>query len=249
MEPVRSPRNTRVARAVRLHRAGERAQSGLTLLEGPHLLAEAVQAGVEPIEVFGLESDEDSRSLVPADRWISVTQEVLDRLAPTESPRGPIAVVPIPDDGSVTRDSVTIGTTDPGNAGTLIRSAAAFGLDVVKSEVSVDLWSPKVLRAGAGAHYRTTIGRLQHRAGLIATVVEGGMPAEAMDLERDRPWSILVGSEAHGLTAAAIRSADRLVTIPMVGGTESLNAGVAGSILAYELRRWRNAAGAWRASR
>ena len=172
MEPVRSPRNTRVARAVRLHRAGERAQSGLTLLEGPHLLSEAVQAGVEPIEVFGLESDEDSRSLVAADRWISVTQEVLDRLAPTESPRGPIAVVPIPDDGSVTRDSVTIGTTDPGNAGTLIRSAAAFGLDVVKSEVSVDLWSPKVLRAGAGAHYRTTIGRLQHRAGLIATVVE-----------------------------------------------------------------------------
>ena len=75
------------------------------------------------------------------------------------------------------------------------------------------------------------------------------MPAVAMALERDRPWSILVGSEGHGLTAAAIRSADRLVTIPMVGGTESLNAAVAGSILAYELRRWRNAAGAWRASR
>ncbi len=243
MEPVRSPRNARVARAARLRRASERSKTGLTLLEGPHILQEAIAAGVEPLEVFGLEGD-PSRDL--AERiFTPVTQEVLNRLAPTESPRGPVAVISIPSPGEVCRDSLTVGVGDPGNAGTLIRTAAAFGLDVIVGEGAVDVWSPKVLRAGAGCHFRTTIGRRPATVRTIAAVVTGGLDPSAFgsELDRDVIWTVLVGNEAQGLSAAEIASADVKVTIPMRGGTESLNAAVAGSIVAYELARWRNSVG------
>lgn len=239
MEPVRSTRNPRVAEAVRLHRVRERRDLGLTLIEGPHLLAEARRGGADIVRVFGLgPSDDDSI-------WIQVTQEVLDRLAGTESPRGPVAVIRIPEAMPVDRDHVSVDVGDPGNAGTLIRTAAAFSLDVVFRRGSVDPWAPKVLRAAAGAHFRTAIGETRPGVGTIATVARGGVAADRLAdvLDPARRWSILVGSEPHGLVPDQVERADVAVTIPMSGEIESLNAAVAGSIVAYEFARWRNSAG------
>jgi RNA methyltransferase, TrmH family len=241
MEPVRSTRNPRVAEAVRLRRARERKERGLTLVEGPNLVGEAIASGARLQPVFGVGPRPD---WVGSADWIEVTAEVLGRLADTKSPRGPIGVMPIPEPARILRDHLVVDVSDPGNAGTLIRTAAAFGFDVVFRPGSVDPWSPKVLRSAAGAHFRTSIGAvIPAGSGTIATVVEGGIVPSRLSavLDPDRTWGLLIGSEAHGLDGADVESADVSVSIPMPGGTESLNAAVAAAIIAYELAGWRKA--------
>ncbi len=241
-EPVRSTRNPRVVAASRLHRARERRETGRTLLEGPHVVADAIAAGVRIVEMFVGCDDAEGLELAARAGVTPVLLEphVLGRVAGTETPRGPVAVIDAPAAGHVRRDAVIIEVTDPGNAGTILRSAAAFGLDVVAVEGSTDLWSPKVLRAAAGAHFHTTIGDVGPQA-TIATVVDGGVAPWDLGsvLDRDQTWAVLVGSEAHGLDRVRVERADVLVTIPMPGGTESLNAAVAAAIVMYELSHWR----------
>ncbi len=243
MEPVRSTRNPRVAEAVRLRRARDRKERGLTLLEGPNLVSEAVASGANLHPLFGVGPRPD---WVDSADWIEVTAEVLGRLADTKSPRGPIGVMPIPEPAQILRDHLVVDVSDPGNAGTLIRTAAAFGFDVVFRSGSVDPWSPKVLRSAAGAHFHTSIGaETPAGSGTIATVVAGGIDPSGLlaVLDPDRTWGLLIGSEAHGLDPSDVESADVSVSIPMPGGTESLNAAVAAAIIAYELARWRKATG------
>ena len=243
MEPVRSTRNPRVAEAVRLRRARERKERGLTLLEGPNLVREAMASGTSLHSLFGVGARPD---WVNAADWIEVTAEVLGRLADTKSPRGPIGVMSIPEPAQILRDHLVVDVSDPGNAGTLIRTAAAFGFDVVFRPGSVDPWSPKVLRSAAGAHFHTAIGSaIPAGSGTIATVIKGGIDPANLGavLDPDRAWGLLIGSEAHGLDPTDVESADVSVSIPMPGGTESLNAAVAAAILAYELARWRKATG------
>ena len=243
-EPISSPRNPRIAAAAALQRRKARRQTGLSLLEGPHLLLAAV-AGGAPIEsVFALPEDTESASQAAAvgATFTPVTRKVLDRLAPTEHPRGPVAVFRPPRDATVPGSCLALwGIGDPGNAGTMVRIAAAFRLGVLAGPGTVDMWSPKVVRAGAGAHFQTPIqlgaevGDL--RAGgrcVVATVVTGGHKPTEVVVEG--ACAILIGEEAHGLPDDAVAAADMRLTIPMPGGTESLNAAAAAAILAYEIR-------------
>ncbi len=252
MEPVRSPRNRRVVEAVRLHRTRRRAEQGLTLLEGPNLLGEALRAGIAVRRVFVVERDAKSRRLLAGRpiETVLITQTVMDRLAPTQHPRGPVAVIETPASAQVEGRSVLVawGVGDPGNLGTLIRSAAAFGIGFISGPNSADPWAPKVLRSGAGAHFRTvveiapqlSIRSLRARGFVVvASTVAGGQPPEV--LRRDGPWAVLIGDEAGGLPAELVSEAGLQVTIPMPGGTESLNAATAGSLLAYEIAAGRPA--------
>lgn len=248
MDLITSPKNPRVVEAARLHRSRHRRSTGRTVLEGPKLLEEAVAAGISIGDVFGLQDDLDARLL--ADRagaaWLACTQNVLDRLTTTETTRGPVAVIDIPPPNPITRDVLLVLVNDPGNAGTLVRTAAAFGMDVVVGDQAVDVWSPKVLRSAAGSHFLTAVNRdpgsLPPDTGLIATVVDGGTPVAVMadELDPSRRYAVAVGSEAHGLGTETMQRADHFVTIPMPGGTESLNAAVSGAIVGYELMAWRN---------
>ena len=246
MEPVRSTRNPRVAEAIRLHRARRRAQTGCTLLEGPHLIREAILAEARIPTVFVWEGDEAGLELVAefdTDRVV-VDDLVMKRLAGTQHPRGPVGVMEIPPDERAVDRSVMVswGVGDPGNVGTLIRSAAAFELGFLSGPRTADPWSPKVLRSGAGSHFRTTIersatlsvGMLQARGfTVVASAVElGDPPARLAEVGRS---ALLVGEEGSGLPIEVIEKADILITIPMPGHTESLNVAVAGSLLAYEL--------------
>lgn len=238
-DPIRSLQNRIVVESTRLHRVRDRRRAGATLLEGPHLLEEALGAGVDIRHVFVAEDDPDG------ERWPHrrlVDQRVLAKLAGTAHPRGPVAVVSIPPwDPSPLERSVVVAwsVSDPGNAGTIIRSAAAFGLGVGIGPGTVDVWSPKVLRAASGAHFRTSLFPVVSAGDLepwrtAALVVSGGRPPE--DLV-DGPWAVVVGSEAHGLPHDVVESCDAAITVPMPGGVESLNAAVSASIVAYALSR------------
>lgn len=236
MEPIRSLRNQAVVEAGRLHRARERKRLRLTLIEGPHNVAEAVRAGADIRTVFAL-SDDPSLERWPGVRLVD--EQVMKKLSGTAHPRGPVAVMGIPDprDPAPDRDTLVLwGLSDPGNVGTIIRTAAAFGLAVVIGPRTCDPWAPKVLRSGAGAHFRLRLGAIEDPADLgerlAATVVEGGVPPAELG---PGPWQVLIGSESHGLDPMLQARVAERVTIPMPGGTESLNAAVAASIIAYEL--------------
>jgi TrmH family RNA methyltransferase len=241
-EIVTSTKNQRVVAASRLTEAAARRDTGLTLIEGPHILQEAFATGQKVMDVFCLADDDRSVGLaqangVPVTR---VTQPVLERIAPTEHPRGPVATMVIPSPRPAHRDLMVLEVDDPGNAGTLIRTAAAFGFDVAVA-AGVDPWSPKVIRAGAGAHFRTRFADDYSGWGVIAAVVRGGADPARLPklLDPARRWAIIIGSEAHGIAPERVAGADLTVTIPMPGMTESLNAAGAGAILAFELARWR----------
>lgn len=251
MEPVSSTRNQHVVRAGRLRRARARREEGATLLEGPHILAEAVASSAEVTDVFGLEDDDVARDLAgdAGARWFPVTEQVLRKIADTENPRGPVAIVTIPEQVAVEGDRLWLDTSDPGNAGTLIRTAAAFGFGIILAPDAVDPWSPKVVRSAAGGHFRIPIALgSPGDAFTVATVVSGGTPlSDVAGLLPDaRPVCLLVGNEAHGLPGDLVESADLAVSIPMVGDIESLNAAVAGAICMYELMLARGAASARR---
>lgn len=230
--------------AVRLRRARARKEAGQTLVEGPHLVGDLVRFGVPIDMVFALPDDVASAALASeaGTELVVVDESVLRKVADTDNPRGPVAVIPTPI--SVTpRGSVVVlwDISDPGNAGTVVRSAAAFGFGVVMAANSVDVWSPKTIRAGGGGHFATdieiaphlTIGELRERGLLtVATVGVGGVgPSEIPD----GPVAILIGNEAHGLPAEVVAAADCRFTIPMPGGTESLNAAAAASIAVYAI--------------
>ncbi len=241
MTEPRRPRNPAVVAAARLHRTRHRRESGRTIIEGPHLLEEALAAGVVIETAFALSDDEATFSVGDAHGFevVPVDQDALARLADTKTPRGPVAVIPIPTGDADYLGDVLVahGLSEPGNLGALIRTAAAFGWGVAYTPGSADPWSPKTLRAGSGGHFRTTLIRLDDLDQLtewttVATVVEGGMlPSEVSS----GPYAVLVGDEAAGLPHEIAEECDVQVTIPMPGGTESLNAGVAAGIVVYEL--------------
>lgn len=229
-----------MAKAARLHRVRERRETNRTLVEGPNALSEAVDAETDIVEVFGLPEDTVGARL--AERagapWIPVTGSVLARLAGTETPRGPIAVIVIPASVETGGDQMWVDTSDPGNTGTLIRSAAAFGFSIRIADDAADPWSPKVVRAAAGGHFRTTVSVGPPRLDTlrVATVLTGGTPIHQInDYLTAYPVTLLIGNEAHGLPDETAAAADVRVSIPMVSGIESLNASVAGAICMYQI--------------
>jgi TrmH family RNA methyltransferase len=239
-------RNRLVLEAASLHRARERRTTGLTLLEGPHLLVESLQSGVVPVRVFALADDADTANLADQHQidLVLVDEPALRRIAGTETPRGPVAVIPAPPAKPPSGAGMIVswGVSDPGNVGTMIRTAAAFGWDFGHASGTADPWSPKVLRSGAGSHFRLTVAPVTSLGDLekwgfstAATVVSGGRDPALLDAGR---YALLVGAEATGLPPEVIEAASVELTIPMPGGTESLNAAVAAAILTYELSKY-----------
>ena len=240
MEPVRSRQNRKVVEAARLLRARSGEQS---LLQGEKLVNEAIRAGAIVERLFVLAGNDPNR-WPEVGEVIVVTEPVMERLTPTGDVWGPVGVMRITE--TAPRNDrpvlVAVDIADPGNLGTMIRSAAAFGYDVV-SVRGTDPWSPKTLRSAAGGHFRTNVQRddgLPARQ-LVAAVVEGGVPAGSLLPDTDH--ALVIGSEADGLPAEVVSSADLLVTIPM-HDADSLNAAIAASILMYELGGPNSASGA-----
>ena len=236
-EVITSRSNTRVQAAAAL---GRNRAAGVCLVEGPQLVSEAVAAGWTIRELFATKAPVEA-PIEPT--W--VTEDVLHKIGTTSSPQSPIAIVEIADTPlSITEPLLVLWElADPGNVGTLIRTAAAFGFQVM-CVGGADPWAPKVIRAGTGGHFKTPVVRVTGDDGFsalgeweaVAGVVGAGESTGVIG-ELSRP-AIVVGNEAHGLPAE-VAGAARPVTIPVAANTESLNAATSGAILMWEWARSR----------
>lgn len=235
-----------------LRRRKGREESGLFLAEGPNLLEELLRspAGVEAVlhDPAAPRDEPTARLLQEAAargwRVEEVERRTLEEIADTATPRGVLAVARIPDRGwpSIGARSVLLldGVQDPGNVGTLVRTAEALGIGgVVGLEGTADPWSPKTVRAAAGSGlrvptFRTGTGEAVaevRRRGLPLWIADaGGEPLERGD-PAPHPLAVGLGSEARGASATLRAAADRVVAVAMRGRVESLNVAAAGAIL------------------
>lgn len=229
------------------------------MVEGARAVAEALDAEANVKTVFVSVSFKDAHDLRTGAvrngaRVVEVGDDVIHALSDTTTPQGIVAVAAVeritvldlPQDISLV--VVLCAVRDPGNAGTLIRSAVAAGADaVVFAGGAVDPFSPKTVRASAGTLWHLpVIVAVQARAALIALRDRGmrivgtslqGPPAAASDLTT--PVGLVLGNEAWGLDSSLADLVDESVTIPMPGPAESLNVGIAGSVLLFEAVRQR----------
>lgn len=245
----------------RLRSRRMRPREGLVLVEGLHTCAEAVDAGARvrfAVASESLAEGGEGRRIAErlegagiAVEWVD--DETLASLSDTEAPQGILLVSEAPAEAPETllsapagRFLLLDGVQDPGNLGTLVRAARAFALDgVVALDGTVDPWNPKAVRASAGASFRVPVlkagwedpvGPLLRERGVHLLVAEPG-GEDVAGIRPSRPWALAIGSEARGPRAKVLEAAERAVEVPMPGGAESLNAGVAGAILLYALGR------------
>ncbi len=243
-------------------RRQEREQARAFVTEGVRLTEEALLAGWTPeLVLYSAGLSERGQALLEQFRQRGAeVEETLPRLlqsaSDTETPQGIAAVfamrsLPLPEraDFVLIADAVR----DPGNLGTLLRSAAAAGTQaVILAPGSADPFSPKVLRSGMGAHFRLPLvslsweeiawfcKRKESASSFKIWIAEAEEGQSCWELDLTRPLALVVGGEAEGASAEARRLADGLVRIPMPGKSESLNAAVAASILLFEVVRQRS---------
>ena len=242
----------------RLRRRSSREREGLFLVEGLRTALEALEKGADirfAVCAPRLREADGGEALVEAmDRagvevdWTD--ERELDSLSDTESPQGVLLVCREPtwrlDDLDASRGLLLLdGVQDPGNLGTLVRAAAAFGLGgVLALEGTVDPWNPKAVRAAAGSVFSVPVLVIPFEA--VAPWLEETRTdllvsePSATDVATVRPgtrWALVVGNEGAGVRPSISAVARAAVGIPMSRTTESLNAGVAGAILTYVLTR------------
>ena len=267
---VQSRQNARVRELRAAFARSGRDVSEVIGIEGEHLLGEALRSGLRLRTVFLREEPERrdatlrllSRLNLPESvPLVSLNPSVFASAVDTESPQGVAALVE-PPQFSLTEALVgpaplvvlTAALQDPGNFGTIVRSAEAFGATgVIALPGTVDVWNAKALRASAGSAFRVPVVAEKANAALAALRERGirlvaavaaigdreAIPCTEVDLKA--PTAILIGNEGSGLSQDLLERADAHVAIPMPGPVESLNAAVAASVLLYEAARQRNA--------
>ncbi len=257
MSVIRSRDNPRVKAWARLaEEPRERRKLGLALIEGVHLLETFLARRGSPKTLLVSEAALGKREIDALVEQSGLAPVVLEealfkRISDAETPSGIAAEITIPDDRidlPASRGCVFLdGLQDAGNVGTILRSAAAFGIrDVMVGRGCADPWSPKALRAGMGGHFYLRIASSASLAEdvrrfgnlSICTVAHGGTPLDAMDLRGRVGW--IFGSEAAGVSSDAAAAATGNATIATPGGAESLNVAASAAICFYERDRQLN---------
>jgi RNA methyltransferase, TrmH family len=245
-----STRNPRVRAAASLARRRERRDRGLHLVEGPRAVGEALAAAAV-VEVFVTPEREGDLPVAPGTRVTRVADHVLAAIADTSSPQGVVAVVTTP---VASLADVLVGdlvvvldrVADPGNVGTIVRTADAAGASgVVVTRGSADPFGPKATRAAVGSCYHLPIATDVEVAEVAAACraqgrrlfgLDAGAARSVHDLGADeRPLALVLGSEAHGLPAGEVLDGE--LAIPMAGRAESLNVAAAAAVATFAVAR------------
>ena len=254
---ISSRTNARVKQLRAAFQGHARLSGGMVAIEGDHLLEEALRSGMVLKTVFVSERRE-VRKIVPRGvEVLRLTEDLFGSVVETQSPQG-VAALMVPPvfvlDDVIGKVSplilVAVGLQDPGNLGTLVRSAEAFAATgVLTTPGTVSAWNQKALRASVGSVFRvpvvgvtaSEIEELKRRGvKLIASVgADGAGVVAAQEMDFMTGCAVMIGNEGAGLAAEWMEMSDARVTIPCPGEVESLNAAVAGSLLLYEASRQR----------
>ena len=245
MTIITSKANSVVKNAKKLHQ--KKYRKSAYLIEGWHLFEEAVQAGVMIEKIFALESYRDQLASFPQTVWVS--EDILLDLADSQTPQGIVAVVQKEEVGQAGLSQGKFlfleDVQDPGNVGTIIRTADAAGFTgVIVSDKSADIYSLKTLRSMQGSHFHLPIYRMSSQA-LLEKAKKAGISVLATTLAKDsvdyrelpsiENFVLVMGNEGQGISPLMAESADQLVHISMKGQAESLNVAVAAGILIFHL--------------
>ena len=243
MTIITSKANSVVKNAKKLHQ--KKYRKSAYLIEGWHLFEEAVQAGVTIEKIFALESYRDQLAAFPQTVWVS--EEILRDLADTQTPQGIVAVIQKEEVGLPDLHQGKFlfleDVQDPGNVGTMIRTADAAGFTgVIVSDKSADIYSLKTLRSMQGSHFHLPIYRMS-LASFVEEAKKTAMPILATTLSKEskdyrelsplEDFVLVMGNEGQGISPIMVESADQLVHIGMKGRAESLNVAVAAGILMF----------------
>lgn len=260
LRKIDSPQNALIKQLRKAFRAGERTDDGYCAIESVKTIEEAIRSGLRLRAVIFSDSGQSrSQRLLPQlsshVETVVVPDDVFAGVVATETPQGVAALVKIPaytlEDVAKAEDSLVVvaaGVQDPGNLGTLVRSAEAFGAaGVVTTEGSASQFNPKVIRASAGSMFRLPVVKAEAKEivatlrakemRLMATSSHKGTPIDEADLTGG--VALFIGNEGAGLPKAVANEMDETLVIPHAGRVESLNAAVAASVLLYEASRQR----------
>jgi TrmH family RNA methyltransferase len=265
MKAITSASNGIVKTALRLREKKGRDKEGAFLIEGPLMLEEALRSGVTIRRILFKIGYNDPTRVLPEDIanrivegavTVKLTPEVFDRISDTVTPRGILAIVEKPvrkelvgrtKAGGVSSVVILDRIQDPGNAGTIIRTAEAAGFSgVVAVKGTVDPYSGKVVRSAAGAILRVPIFEADDVEAAMAMATDAGMRIVVCDMagasDYDRAdlrggIALVIGNEGAGVSEAFREGADLSIKIPMDPGPESLNAAIAAGIIMFEKRR------------
>jgi RNA methyltransferase, TrmH family len=259
---ITSPRNAAVSTALALRARPRRERARRFLAEGPGAVGEALRAGaVESLFVLSGAAGGATSAAGSAPSVHEVSEAVMRRLAATVHPQGPVAVcrfvdVPLEAVGGGEGPVVFLHEVrDPGNVGTILRTADAAGAGgVIVSARSVDVYNDKAVRASAGSLFHVPVAReadpsavaasfRERGSALVAATAEGDLDlyeAKAADL-LGGPAVVVFGNEARGLDPAVRDMADATLRIPMRGRAESLNLAAAAAVVLFEAARLRSA--------
>ena len=229
----------------------------LFVIEGERLVSEAVQSKVVIKQIyitdeFIVRPQHDSLMDLIAENVIItnyISEKEMKGICDTVSPSGILALCTLPNSHDIDINNsenwlYLDEIQDPGNLGTLLRSADWFGIkNVALSENCIDIYNPKVLRGGMGSQFRlnlyeeVSLKDFNESSHTIIGAFQQGENINDIDLKKLNPWVLVIGNEAHGINKKDNDQIDVKVTIPKIGSGDSLNAAVAGSILLYHLTK------------
>lgn len=246
MEHITSLKNPKVTAWKALKDRKGRRESGCFLVEGRKMVEEALASAfdVEAVLVQEGVSFPDGLTMPVYELPAHVLAAVCD----TKTPQGIAAVVRMKEQSALGKHIVVLdGVQDPGNVGTIIRTADAAGLDgVLLSNQCADVFSPKVLRATMGSIFRMNLRTTDDLPGELTKLREKGYSILSSQLdgtpfyEREKVaerFALIIGNEGNGVSEQVQQTATHRVRLPMRGGAESLNAAIAAAIMMYELMR------------
>ncbi|MGN1005716.1 MAG: TrmH family RNA methyltransferase [Aristaeellaceae bacterium] len=252
MDRITSAKNPTVQRLRSLKDAKARREAGLFLVEGEVMIREALGCGLKLRELAAEETHADfAREVCGGARGCIVTRSLLETICDTRTPQGVCAAFELPEPVALEKLPERIvaldGVQDPGNLGTIWRTADAAGFQaLLLGAGGADPLSPKVQRAAMGSGFRVPFCAAPELAEALTALRKRGYRVFASDLsgadfyarpDAGEKFVLVIGNEARGISDAVREAADCRVKLPMRGGAESLNAAVAAGIMMYELMR------------